>query len=33
MNTKNLDIVTEQLVMFESEYEAVVRAQTPAPAT
>ncbi|HEY8077075.1 MAG TPA: hypothetical protein VIF62_23270 [Labilithrix sp.] len=28
MNTKNLDIVTEQLVMFEGEYEAVARAQT-----
>jgi len=28
MNAKNLDIVTEQLVMFEGEYEAVVRAQT-----
>lgn len=27
MNLKNLDIVTEQLVMFESEFEAVVRAQ------
>ena len=27
MNTKNLDVVTEQLVMFEGEYEAVVRAQ------
>lgn len=30
MNLKNLDIVTEQLSMFESEYEAVVRAQAPA---
>jgi hypothetical protein len=28
MNHKNLDIVTEQLVMFEGEYEAVSRAQT-----
>jgi hypothetical protein len=27
MNQKNLDIVTEQLVMFEGEYEAVARAQ------
>lgn len=27
MNQKNLDIVTEQLVMFEGEFEAVVRAQ------
>jgi hypothetical protein len=27
MNQKNLDIVTEQLGMFEGEYEAVVRAQ------
>ncbi len=27
MNTKNLDIVTEQITMFESEFEAVVRAQ------
>ena len=27
MNTRNLDIVTEQLVMFESEYEAVVAAK------
>ena len=27
MNTKNLDIVTEQLVMFEAEFEAVMRAQ------
>ncbi len=32
MNTKNLDVVTEQLVMFEGEYEAVVRAQAPAAA-
>jgi hypothetical protein len=30
MNTKNLDVVTEQLVVFEGEYEAVVRAQSPA---
>ncbi|MBX3215444.1 MAG: hypothetical protein KF850_25630 [Labilithrix sp.] len=30
MNTRNLDIVTEQLVMFESEYEAVVSAQAQA---
>lgn len=30
MNLKNLDIVTEQLSMFETEYEAVVRAQAPA---
>ncbi|GAC1562695.1 MAG: hypothetical protein NVS3B10_19940 [Polyangiales bacterium] len=28
MNHKNLDIVTEQLVMFEGEYEAVSRSQT-----
>jgi regulator of replication initiation timing len=28
MNAKNLDIVTEQLVMFEGEYEAVVRAKS-----
>ena len=27
MNAKNLDIVSEQLVMFESEYEAVARAK------
>jgi hypothetical protein len=27
MNAKNLDIVTEQLAMFESEFEAVMRAQ------
>jgi hypothetical protein len=27
MNTKNLDIVNEQLVMFESEYEAVMQAK------
>lgn len=27
MNAKNLDIVTEQLVMFETEYEAVARAK------
>jgi hypothetical protein len=27
MNAKNLDIVTEQLVMFESEYDAVSRAK------
>ena len=27
MNHKNLDIVTEQLVMFEAEFEAVIRAQ------
>lgn len=27
MNAKNLDIVTEQLVMFEGEYEAVLRAR------
>lgn len=27
MNAKNLDVVTEQLVMFESEYEAVARAK------
>ncbi|MBX3232279.1 MAG: hypothetical protein KIT84_21890 [Labilithrix sp.] len=27
MNAKNLDVVTEQLVMFESEYEAVVAAK------
>jgi len=30
MNHKNLDIVTEQLVMFESEFEAVIRAQATA---
>ncbi len=30
MNHKNLDIVTEQLVMFEGEFEAVVRAQATA---
>ncbi|MBX3261339.1 MAG: hypothetical protein KIS78_14810 [Labilithrix sp.] len=30
MNAKNLDIVTEQLVMFEGEYEAVVSAQAQA---
>lgn len=28
MNAKNLDIVTEQLVMFEGEYEAVLRAKS-----
>ena len=28
MNLKNLDIVTEQIVMFEGEYEAVVRAKS-----
>jgi hypothetical protein len=28
MNSRNLEIVTEQLVMFEGEYEAVVRAKT-----
>jgi hypothetical protein len=27
MNQRNLDIVTDQLVMFEGEFEAVVRAQ------
>ena len=27
MNTRNLEIVTEQLAMFEGEYEAVARAQ------
>ena len=27
MNHKNLDVVTEQLVMFEAEFEAVIRAQ------
>jgi hypothetical protein len=27
MNAKNLDIVSEQLAMFESEYEAVARAK------
>ena len=27
MNQKNLDVVTEQLVMFEAEFEAVIRAQ------
>jgi len=30
MNTKNLDIVIEQLVMFEGEFEAVVRAKAQA---
>lgn len=30
MNTKNLEIVTEQLVMFEGEYEAVVAAKAQA---
>lgn len=30
MNTKNLEIVTEQLVMFEGEYDAVVAAQNQA---
>ena len=30
MNTKNLEIVTEQLVMFEGEYEAVVAARAQA---
>lgn len=30
MNAKNLDIVTEQLVMFEGEYEAVARAKSSA---
>ena len=30
MNSKNLDIVTQQLVMFEAEFEAVVRAQATA---
>jgi hypothetical protein len=30
MNSKNLDIVTEQLVMFEGEYEQVVKARTQA---
>jgi len=30
MNLRNLDIVTEQLGMFESEYEAVVRSQSTA---
>jgi hypothetical protein len=29
LNQKNLQIVTEQLVMFEAEFEAVVRSQTP----
>ena len=33
MNQKNLDIVTEQLVMFEGEFEAVVRAQTSSTTT
>ena len=33
MNQKNLDIVTEQLVMFEGEYEAVVRAQAGSATT
>jgi hypothetical protein len=32
MNTKNLEIVTQQLGMFEGEYEAVVRAQAQAAA-
>lgn len=30
MNTKNLDIVNEQIVMFEGEYEAVLRARAQA---
>lgn len=33
MNQKNLDIVTEQLVMFEGEFEAVVRAQATSSTT
>ena len=33
MNQKNLDIVTEQLVMFEGEFEAVVRAQATSTTT
>lgn len=33
MNAKNLDIVTEQLVMFEGEYGAVVAAKAKAPST
>ena len=33
MNAKNLEIVTEQLVMFEGEYEAVIRARTQASQT
>jgi hypothetical protein len=33
MNLKNLDIVTEQLVMFEGEFEAVVRAQATSSTT
>lgn len=32
MNSKNLEIVTEQLVMFEGEYEAVVRLRAPSGA-
>lgn len=31
MNSKNLDIVNEQLVMFEGEYEAVVQSKAQAP--
>ncbi len=31
MNSKNLEVVTEQMVMFESEYEAVIRARATAP--
>jgi hypothetical protein len=30
MNMRNLDIVSEQLVMFESEFEAVLRSRSPA---
>jgi len=30
MNARNLDIVTDQLVMFEGEYEAVARAKASA---
>ncbi len=33
MNQKNLDIVTEQLVMFEGEFEAVMRAKASASAS
>jgi hypothetical protein len=33
MNAKNLDIVTEQIVMFEGEYEAVMRAKSQSETT
>ena len=31
MNEKNLDVVTQQLLLFESEYDAVVRARAKEP--